>query len=355
MQDDPPQDAMDESHGETRDVDDNDATEISEAETEKPNTSEADSNGVEETPQSLVLGDSLAGEIESIVASDISIDERLASAVIETDESESISAKNTEAVLPGDASGILKMEYDEEGHLFPDVGSLSREAGGPYLGEFLNDVEDDPDAATMLETANDFDLDAELENDIEDAMHPNANEFDLNPENPSHSCMWSSSFDFTSDWRLCLSEILYCYRLYASFAFYTAMFFICFGALINNYLQILNNKRSLLVVLIWMASFWLACLCCNFINFARRRRWYKKQEFESSDMLDVSSLSDSMAPAPYTDGQGRKRLWYYKEQLSDSEIFLPKRISLTTTLFVASCTAVLAVTSYQMNISFGTL
>ena len=29
------------------------------------------------------------------------------------------------------------------------------------LGEFLNDVEDDPDAATMLGTANDFDLDAE--------------------------------------------------------------------------------------------------------------------------------------------------------------------------------------------------
>ena len=67
-----------------------------------------------------------------------------------------------------------------------DVGSLSREAGAPLgidypemtfcefsfgvdkikawdvdLGEFLNDIEEDPDAATMLGAANDFDLDAE--------------------------------------------------------------------------------------------------------------------------------------------------------------------------------------------------
>ena len=40
---------------------------------------------VEEPAQSLVLGDSLAGDIESIVASDIFIDE--ASAVFETDGS----------------------------------------------------------------------------------------------------------------------------------------------------------------------------------------------------------------------------------------------------------------------------
>ena len=169
----------------------------------------------------------------------------------------------------------------------------------------------------------------------------------------SHSGMLSSSFDLTSDWRLCLSEILFCYRLYAMVAFYTVIFFIGFGGLINNYLQIINNKQTLIAVLIWIVSFWLACLCCNFINFARRHRWYKKQESESSDMLDVSSLSDSMAPAPYTDGHGRKRFWYYKEQLSDSEIFLPKRISVTTTLFVALCTAVLAVTSYQICMFLG--
>ena len=49
------------------------------------------------------------------------------------------------------------------------------------LGEFLNDIEDDPDAATMLGTANDFELDAELEDDIEDAFFPN-NEFELDAE-----------------------------------------------------------------------------------------------------------------------------------------------------------------------------
>ena len=35
------------------------------------------------------------------------------------------------------------------------------EAWDVDLGEFLKDVEDDPDAATMLGTANDFDLNAE--------------------------------------------------------------------------------------------------------------------------------------------------------------------------------------------------
>ena len=50
------------------------------------------------------------------------------------------------------------------------------------LGEYLYDVEEYLDAATMLGTANEFDLDAELEDDIEDAMHPNAKEFDLDAE-----------------------------------------------------------------------------------------------------------------------------------------------------------------------------
>ena len=84
-------------------------------------------------------------------------------------------------MLPGDASGIFEDEVN-----VTDVGSLSREARGPFgidyakitfwefffgvddvkawdvdLGEFLNDIEEDPDAATMLGTANDFDLDAE--------------------------------------------------------------------------------------------------------------------------------------------------------------------------------------------------
>ena len=50
MQDDPPEDEPEESQSDSSDVDDNDATEISEAETEKPNTGDADSNGVEEPP-----------------------------------------------------------------------------------------------------------------------------------------------------------------------------------------------------------------------------------------------------------------------------------------------------------------
>ena len=142
----------------------------------------ADSAGTEEPAQSLVMGDSLAGDIESIVASDIFIDEGLASAVFETDgsgsvviqDSGSLKANGTRGIIEdNDQSGIIDSDLTGEGS---DVGSaisdvkmeggLSLEDGKIQawdvdLGEFLNDVEDDPDAATMLGTANEFDLDAE--------------------------------------------------------------------------------------------------------------------------------------------------------------------------------------------------
>ena len=142
----------------------------------------ADSAAAEEPAQSLVLGDSLAGDIESIVASDIFIDEGLASAVFETDGSGSVVIQDSgsiEASNPSDfiedneTSGIIDSDPlsdgSDIGSAISDVkmeGGLSLEDGKIQawdvdLGEFLNDVEDDPDAATMLGTANDFDLDAE--------------------------------------------------------------------------------------------------------------------------------------------------------------------------------------------------
>ncbi len=210
MQDDPQNDELDESQSESSDVDDNDATEISESETEKPNTGDADSNGVEEPPQSLLLGDSLAGDIESIVASDIFVDEGLASAVLETDGSGSLlvqgsELKDNKEISGIESSGIIDSDSTIEGS---DVGSLSREAGNPFgtdyarmtfweflfggvdeeikawdvdLGEYLNDVEEDPDADTLLGAVKDFELDAELEDDIEDAFFPNK-EFELDAE-----------------------------------------------------------------------------------------------------------------------------------------------------------------------------
>ncbi len=142
----------------------------------------ADSAGTEEPAQSLVLGDSLAGDIESIVASDIFIDEGLASAVFETDGSGSVVVQDSGALEVNDASGIIEdnhqsgiidsdvtVEGSDVGSAISDVkmeGGLSLEDGKIQawdvdLGEFLNDVEDDPDAATMLGTANEFDLDSE--------------------------------------------------------------------------------------------------------------------------------------------------------------------------------------------------
>ena len=142
----------------------------------------ADSAAAEEPAQSLVLGDSLAGDIESIVASDIFIDEGLASAVFETDgsgsvviqDSGSIEASNSsDCIDDNETSGIIDSDPlsdgSDIGSAISDVkmeGGLSLEDGKIQawdvdLGEFLNDVEDDPDAATMLGTANDFDLDAE--------------------------------------------------------------------------------------------------------------------------------------------------------------------------------------------------
>ncbi len=140
----------------------------------------ADSVGTEEPAQSLVLGDSLAGDIESIVASDIFVDEGLASAVFETDESGSLVSQGSGSILAGDASGIIEdgsgiidsdslIDDSNVGSAISDVkmeGGLSLEDGKIQawdvdLGEFLEGVEDDPDAATMLGTANEFDLDAE--------------------------------------------------------------------------------------------------------------------------------------------------------------------------------------------------
>ena len=140
----------------------------------------ADPVGTEEPAQSLVLGDSLAGDIESIVASDIFVDEGLASAVFETDGSGSVVVQDSGSIPPGDVSGIIEdgsgiIDSDltgdgsDVGSALSDVkmeGGLSLEDGKIQawdvdLGEFLNDVEDDPDAATMLGTANEFDLDAE--------------------------------------------------------------------------------------------------------------------------------------------------------------------------------------------------
>ena len=142
----------------------------------------ADSAAAEEPAQSLVLGDSLAGDIESIVASDIFIDEGLASAVFETDGSGSVviqdsgnieASNSSDFIENNDTSGIIDSDPlndgSDIGSAISDVrmeGGLSLEDGKIQawdvdLGEFLNDVEDDPDAATMLGTANDFDLDAE--------------------------------------------------------------------------------------------------------------------------------------------------------------------------------------------------
>jgi len=139
------------------------------------------SAGGEEPVQSLVLGDSLAGDIESIVASDIFVDEALASVVLETDGSGSLlvqgsGVKENNQTSGIESSGIIDSDPSIEGS---DVGSaISGESGvimeggislegdevkawDVDLGEFLNDIEEDPDAATMLGTANDFDLDAE--------------------------------------------------------------------------------------------------------------------------------------------------------------------------------------------------
>ena len=139
------------------------------------------SAGGEEPAQSLVLGDSLAGDIESIVASDIFVDEALASVVLETDGSGSLlvqgsGVKENNQTSGIESGGIIDSDPSIEGS---NVGSaISGESGvimegglslegdevkawDVDLGEFLNDIEEDPDAATMLGTANDFDLDAE--------------------------------------------------------------------------------------------------------------------------------------------------------------------------------------------------
>ena len=158
-----------------------DEIELSGIDVDLSDVGSAASGAAEEPAQSLLLGDSLAGDIESIVASDIFVDEGLASVVLETDGSGSLlvqgsALKENNEISGIESSGIIDSDPTHEGS---DVGSaISGESGvimegglslegdevkawDVDLGEFLNDVEEDPDAATMLGTANDFDLDAE--------------------------------------------------------------------------------------------------------------------------------------------------------------------------------------------------
>ena len=169
MQDDSPHDEPEESQSENSDVDDGDAVDISGIEIEVGNTDGTDSKGIEE-PQRLVLGDSLTGDIEAIVASDIFIDEDLASAVLETDGSGGRVAQKSDFTEVNDKGFTIE-------EVIPDgfISVLSCDAD-VYFGSLTDDD------ATMLGTANEFDLDAGLEDDIEDAMHPNAKEFELDAE-----------------------------------------------------------------------------------------------------------------------------------------------------------------------------
>ncbi|MBT6054180.1 MAG: helix-turn-helix domain-containing protein [Planctomycetaceae bacterium] len=137
--------------------------------------SDASKSGAADAPKSLLLGDSLAGDldIEDIVAaSDILVP----SDSLETDASGSFIIKDSDAKQSNELSGIIDSDPTVEGS---NIGSSLSGESGVYmegglsleggevkawdvdLGEFLNDVEEDPDAATMLGTANDFDLDAE--------------------------------------------------------------------------------------------------------------------------------------------------------------------------------------------------
>jgi hypothetical protein len=137
--------------------------------------SDASKSGGADAPQSLLLGDSLAGDlnIEDIVAAS---DILGSSASLETDASGSFILKNSDAKQTNELSGIIDSDPTLEGS---NIGSSLSGESGVYmegglsleggevkawdvdLGEFLNDIEEDPDAATMLGTANDFDLDAE--------------------------------------------------------------------------------------------------------------------------------------------------------------------------------------------------
>ena len=135
---------------------------------DEPEESQSDKSGVlgEEIEISGIDVD--LSDIKSILASNIFLDEGSPSAVLETDESGNLSAKDGTFLLP---SGTCDSLFLDEVITLSDVDRK----------ELLNDVEDDPDAATMLGTANDFDLDAGLEDDIGDAFFPNK-EFELDAE-----------------------------------------------------------------------------------------------------------------------------------------------------------------------------
>ena len=173
MQDDPPQDEPEESQSDKSDVDDGEAVDISGTEIEAGNTDGAVSNAEQELPQSLLPVDSLAGDIESIVASDVFVNEGLASVVLETDGSGSLlvqgsELKDNKEISGIESSGIIDSDstiegsdvssaisaencfMEVEGDLFLEEGEVK--AWDVDLGEFLNDGEGDPVPTFTLKT-----------------------------------------------------------------------------------------------------------------------------------------------------------------------------------------------------------
>lgn len=336
MQDDSPQDEPEESQSENSDVDDGEAVDISGIEIDVGNTDRTDSKGIEE-PQRLVLDDSLTGELEHIVASDIFNDKSA-----QQDECLEIGWQRDASVF--DDEGVLHAQWDID------------------LGEFLSDVEDDPDAATMLGTANEFDLDAEgsSTDDIEDAMHPNANEFNIDAEKyssavslgnellcdhsqvalvgeevsaePSDMCSSSLSFSqitvFPSP-----SHVWISLTLTASHTLLFTIAFMIFAVFTNAYLKLFTPTQFLIILLIWVLSYGLISLTCDAIYFMRQIYW--ALEFRQHGKVLENESGDDLFPE------------YSNE--------LPQRIPTETTVFIALLTAVIAVTSYAVGVVSGAL
>ncbi|MGI9446039.1 MAG: hypothetical protein ACR2NI_00090 [Pirellulales bacterium] len=336
MQDDPPEDEPEESQSENSDVDDGDAVDVSGIEIEVGTTDGGDSNAEQELPQNLVLGDSLTGDIESIVASDIF------NYSVQRDE-------------------ILEIGWQRDVSVFDDEGMLHAQ-WDIDLGEFLNDVDEDPDAATMLGTANEFDLDAEgsSTDDIEDAMHPNANEFNIDAEKyssavslgnellcdhsqvalvgeevsaePSDMCSSSLSFSqitvFPSP-----SHVWISLTLTASHTLLFTIAFMIFAVFTNAYLKLFTPTQFLIILLIWVLSYGLISLTCDAIYFMRQIYW--ALEFRQHGKVLENESGDDLFPE------------YSNE--------LPQRIPTETTVFIALLTAVIAVTSYAVGVVSGAL
>ena len=367
MQDDPPQDELDESQSESSDDDGSDAVEISGVEIEVGNTNGEDSNEEEDPPQSLVLGDSPAGDIESIVPSAVDLGDFLND--VENDHGmDTITANlndfdiGEDDVLPSyedllayRSMGGIDAIVDDLEYYREKIRQRREERQAKLMPGFVAEKTEEEKTLEKLEqgflthhkpkphSTNLASSEAgnsmfEKTAGANDSTFFGKEDFCLEENAVSTKELADGSSLLSSFSQInvfpSLSHVWISLKLTATHTLLFTIWFMIFAFITNSYLKIFTQTQFLTVLLISITSYGLVSLSRDAIYFMKQISWklkfhqrLKVLENESSDSL-CSDICHERYPPP---------------------------IPTDTTVFIASLTAAIAVTSYAVGIFFGAL